>query len=295
MSVDRALRRSMLYGLRTFPVPLAAVCAIGAVIAVGMCLAVTVQAELYGAQGLSLGDYVAHLLMGMRQPQPVTGGISMQVLPRIPFGWMAVTLLPHALVARCSRVRGASVGAVVACGDRVGGFLGRCCATMCQVWLYWMAMLATCATYAVATGGSMSFEPSAWLALLADIPAESLASPPRGALAFWMASCCVSCALALAQLVISEAIGASVGFAVAAALVAGSLFSTMPALFGNFMMAARSTVFVVRYQVEAEGGMLHAGLSPELAAATASGLAIASIVAGAILAAQRDYRGSVSR
>lgn len=74
MSVDRALRRSMLYGLRTFPVPLAAVCAIGAVIAVGMCLAVTVQAELYGAQGLSLGDYVAHLLMGMRQPQPVTGG-----------------------------------------------------------------------------------------------------------------------------------------------------------------------------------------------------------------------------
>ena len=102
-------------------------------------------------------------------------------------------------------------------------------------------------------------------------------------------------ALSLAQLAIAELAGGMAGLIAVAVILAGSVFLMTPLLPGNYLMCARSTVFVVPWRVEVQGGLLQAGLDPTAGIAVAFLLGLAACLAGAYRARSRELLGGVGR
>lgn len=267
-------------------------CSIGALLALGRCVELLSLADAVGGEGASLGDCLAFVVMGSSQPSPAPSTVSLPISLRVPYAWLVLVLTPSALVAQAG---GEDVGGLVASGERMAHWAGRCASCLFECVLYWLVVLGCCAAFSALVGLDSSLAPSSWLPDAAGLSRETLPGPPYEAVSPFASACAMSCALMLAQLALSESIGVRMGFSLVAAVVAGSVFSMTPVLLGNFMMAARSTVFVVPYQVESDGGLLRAGLSPGMGVVVACVLAVVSVVVGAAVAARKEYLGSVQR
>lgn len=267
-------------------------CLAGLLLSLGRSFELASLAQTVGGRGLSLGDCLAFLIVGSSQPSPDPHAVSAPVMLRIPYAWLLLTLIPLALVAQVGK---GGVSGLVASGGRAKHWAGRCAACFLMCCLYWLAALGGCIVFVALGGLDASLETSPWFPDAAGLSRETLPEAPYDAAAPLVSTCALSCALALAQLTISEAVGPRMGFIFSAAILAGSVYSMTPLLLGNFMMAARSTVFVVSHQIVLTEGTLQAGLSPGLGVVVACALAAASVTAGTMAATHKDYRGSVSR
>lgn len=293
MSAARAAGRVLCWTIRA-RLPLAVlVCLAGMLVAAGECLIFSATVERLGIVGEpTLGDALAFLLRGLAQPDTVSDRIPVAVMMRLPFGWIALVLLPSVLVIMTSALR---PDELVASGNRGGHWLGRCGALLAFLALYWLSVLLVCAAYAAAMEGDLSFRASAWLPDVAGFSRETLTEPPYRVAPMIACAVSVSCAVSLGQLAALEVAGPYFSFLFAVVILAGSVFAMTPVLFGNYMMSARSAVFVVPHQVEVEGSLLQAGLDSAQGVVVALAVAALAVATGGVVVRRRDYLGSVKR
>lgn len=265
----------------------------GAAIATIQLLSLAAAMGSVGAEGSpTLGDTLAFVLKGANQPEPGSGRVSVASALLPPFGWIALVLVPSVVVALLPEER---INELTLRSSRVVSWIGSCTALLVVLVLYWMAIILVCAVYVASRGGSMTFLASSWLPDAAGLARETLSSGPHRVGALVVGAVCVSCALGLAQKALSGLVGKLPAFGAVAALLSGSFLVLSPELLGNFMMAARSTAFMVSHSVPAFGGTLRAGLDPGQGILLAALLALVSVIAGAAVSARRDYLGSVRK
>ena len=137
----------------------------------------------------------------------------------------------------------------------------------------------------------MKPECSTWLADVCGLVRETLPAKRIGLPLFIVNCVCVQASLALFQQTLGEFVGSAGGLLAVVAILSGSVFLMSPALLGNYLMCARSTVFVVPWQVEVQQGALQAGLSPVVGITGSLIVCLASSVAGCRRAASFDYLG----
>lgn len=272
---------------------------VGVLVAFGQCAALLLRArQAVGASvAPSLGDYVAFLMAGTPQPAPLSLFLEPQRFVLVPFGWLATVLLPAAVTSLAFGGAADPDPLLVASGSRWGHFAGRCLAVLACGAGYWATLTLVCAAAAGLSGGEMSLTASSWLPQAAGLAHETQTQPPYQVGAFYGAAILFSLALLLAQLAASDAWGSRIGFIAVAALVVGSVYLMTPALPGNLMMAARSSVFVGPWQIEVEvgRGALQAGIDSAFVMAAAGALAAAALAWGALVARGKDYLGSDER
>ncbi len=283
--------------LRSSSVVLFACCTAGTLIALGQCLSLLLSAQREMGTGAvpTLGDFAAYLVAGVPQPPPASTVVEPQRLLRLPFGWLAVTLLPAAMTMAVSGAASGSEGPLVSSGSRLGWWWGRCLAVAACCVGYWALLAFCCALAVTLAGGEITVGASAWLPDVAGFTRETQTPPPHPLGPFLASAALASVALALAQLAASEKWGPRVGFALAAAVVSSSVYMMAPPLLENLMMAARSSVFVVPWQVEVEQGSLQAGIDPGLSLRISAVLSLCALAAGGLCARARDYLGGVTR
>ena len=280
-------------GMR-FLVPVAvlalAVCAM-------QCAGLVTRVRLYGPEGAlpSLADFCAFALMGTSQPEPFSLTVSASRFVSIPFGWLVLVMLPQTFVCLLGMGAGRLRVALVLGGSRRHAWASRCVVAIVGTLLVVAVELLACLLAAVLAGGGLRLECSEWLADVSGLSRETLPTTFTGLPAFLACCACVQAALALLQMALGEYAGPVNGFLAVVVLLAASVFVMSPALLGNFLMCARSSVFVVPWRVEVQQGALRAGLDP------AWGM-VASAVAGALLYAaghrqsvRRDYLGGSPR
>jgi len=273
------------YEARSLRLSLVVVCVIGAVVSAGLCVELFLRSRYFVAYDYqpTLADYVAFVMAGVSQPTPSSGVVEVQHTLRIPFGWLALVLLPSVWVLLVAEVRGGDA-ALVACGDRTSYWLGKCTVALLGCVAVWLCVAAPCALFALSGHAGLGLVASDALPDVAGFAHETLALPPYDMVALVWEVPLVSCAVSLAQLLLSLAVDARLSFVVVAAQFAGSLYVMTPLIPGNLMSVARSLVFVVPYQVEVQRGLTQAGIDPSLGIAIAGVLGVASIVCGALLA-----------
>ncbi len=283
--------------LRSASWPLLAMALAGALVAFGQCVALLLRARQVAGVSVApgLGDYVAFLMAGTPQPAPLSLLLEPQRFVLVPFGWLVTVLLPAAVTSLAFGGGADFDSLLVATGSRWSHWAGRCLAVLVYGAGYWAVLLLVCAAAAGLSGGELSLVASPWLPQAAGFAHETQTQPPYQVGAFYGATVLLSLALLLAQLAVSDAWGSRVGFIAVAALVVGSVYLMTPALPGNMMMAARSSVFVVPWQVEVEQGSLQAGIDSILATCASGVLAAVALALGALVARGKDYLGSDER
>lgn len=307
MSVGAVALRCALHRLRAGRVVLALACLAAALVAAGQCASLVSSLAWYVPGGADdytallgqgnglvagLGDFLAYLVLGRAQPAPSSGVVAVREVMQIPFGWLVCVLLPVVVTALLAGSEGGRAPVLVASGSRVGDWLGRCLATLAGCALVWAALVLVCSIATLALGGELTLRASEWFCDVAAIARETLTAPPYEVGPAFAGAVVVSGALSLVQLAVAELVGPRPAFLVVAAVVSGSIFLMTPALPGNLMMLARSSVFVVSRQVEVTGGLLQAGIEPWVSYVMAVALAAIALVAGAVVAGRRSYLGS---
>lgn len=277
--------------------PLVPVLTLAATVTAAQCVALLTRVSLYAPAGwrASLADFLAFALLGSPQPDPLAPTVSVSRLVSIPFGWFVLVLLPPAWTYLFCRAMGRREVPTVLSGSRTGMWLSRCVVTVLACLLVFLAELATCLLAAAVTGGALAGECSPWLADVAGLPRETLPATCEGLPVFLACFAFVNLALSLIQLAIADLVGSMAGLVTVATALVGSAFLMTPLLPGNYLMCARSTVLVVPWQVEVQGGFLQAGLDPAEGIAAALLLGLAAYLAGANRARSRELLGGAGR
>lgn len=161
--------------------------------------------------------------------------------------------------------------------------------------LIFLAEAAACLLATVLTGGAFGATPSSWFADVAGLSRETLPAQIVGVADFALSYGLLCVALALIQLALAEFVGALPALFVLAAYLVGSIFLMRPVLLANFMMAARSTAFVVPWQVEVQEGLLQAGVSPIVGIVVAVLLGALSCFLGLWRATAMEFYGGIGR
>lgn len=261
------------------------------------CVALLTRTSLYAPSGAQpgLGDFLAFAFLGSSQPDPLSATVSAARSVSIQFGWLAlVLLLPAWTHLFCRAMHRREVPTVLS-GGRLGVWAARCVTATAAGTLVFLAKLLTCLVATVATGGPLSVECSLWFADVAGLARETLPETCAGLPAFLAGFACMSLVLMLVQLAVAEVADDVASLVAVVALLAGSAFLMSPVLLGNFLMCARSTVFVVPWQVEVQGGLLQAGLSPLAGIAVALLLGLAACLVGGASARSRELFGGADR
>lgn len=277
--------------------PLVPVLALTAMVTAAQCVALLTRVSLYAPADsrAGLADFLAFALLGSPQPDPLSEAVSVARLVSIPFGWLVLVLLPQAWTHLFCRAMDRREVPTVLSGSRLGMWLTRCVVTALACLLVFLAELATCLLAAAVTGGALAGGCSPWLADVAGLPRETLPAACEGLSVFLAGFALVSLGLSLAQLAIAELVGGVAGLIAAVIALAGSVFLMTPLLPGNYLMCARSTVFVVPWRVEVQAGLLQAGLDPAAGIVVALLLGLAACLAGANRARSRELLGGAGR
>ena len=277
--------------------PLVPVLALTAAITGMQCVALLTRVSLYAPAGSQtrFADFLAFALLGSSQPDPLSATVSAARSVSVPFGWLVLVLLPLVWVHLFSHAMRRREVPTVLSGNRLGMWVSRCVTAMAAGLLVLLAEVLTCLIVTGAAGGSLSGECSLWFADVAGLPRETLPGVCEGLPAFFAGFACMSLALMLAQLAVAEFAGSVVGLVAVASLVAASAFLVSPVLVANFMMCARSTVFVVPWRVEVQGGLLQSGLSPVFGVVVALVLAGGAFLLGAHHAGSHELLGGADR
>lgn len=277
--------------------PLALILSLALGVTLAQCVSLLTRVSLYAPAGsrAGLGDFLAFALLGSAQPDPLSATVGAARVLSLPFGWLVLVMLPQTWACLfCRSMRRREVPVVLA-GSRRELWVSRCVTAALSVLVVLLVELLTCTIVAVATEGAIFAECSSWFADVAGLPRETLAVACEGLLVFLLAFSCMSIALVLAQLMLSELLGDLAGLLAAVALLAGSVFLMAPLLPGNYLMCARSTVFVVPWQVEVQGGLLQAGLDPLLGIAFALAIGIVAFLLGGRHARSHELLGGADR
>lgn len=287
------LRYCALVGLQ----PLCAAVLLGALVTAAQCVDLLGRVALYAPAGSCPGfaDFLAYAFLGSRQPDPLGAAATATRFITVPFGWLVPVLIPQAwtfLFAVFMRCREAPE---VLCGSRSAMWPCRCLATAGGVGLICLVQIAVCLLAVVVAGDAVNGSVSAWFADVAGLSRETLPAQVEGLSAFVVAYVVMCVGLALAQLAIAEFAGALPGLVALAAYLAGAVFLMSPVLLGNYLMAARSTVFVVPWQVEVQEGLLQAGLSPATGVVMGVILGAVSCLLGLWRAKTMEFYGGAGR
>lgn len=300
MSGARSVLRLASYRLRANRLSLLLACAVGALVALGLCFELEIRVALYakdpigGASmqgGPTLGDFLAFLLAGVKQPDPIADVVAAVRTLRIPFGWLALVLVPAVATAMLGTEESLSIQPLVESRSRWAHWLGGCLALLVGCAAYWLLVVGACMVATLAVGGELAPVASNWLPDVAGFARETTTYPPYGMGLFVATAVLTSCSLAQVQHLLAEMFGRRAAFLALAAYLAASVFAMHPAFLGNFLMAARSAVFVVGHQVEVGQGFLQAGLEPVWAMVVSGALLVASPIVGGLVARYKDYLG----
>ncbi len=277
--------------------PLCVAVLLAALVSVAQCIDLLGRVALYAPAGScpGLADYLAYALLGSRQPDPLGTAVSAARFITVPFGWLVLVLLPQVwtfLFATSMRYREVPE---VLCGSRPTMWGSSCLVMAGGAGLICLVEAAVCLAVTTCVGGSLTGTPSARFVDVAGLPRETLPSSFEGLPVFVIAYCAISVGLSLAQLSLSEFIGPMLSLVAVAATLAAPVFLMSPVLFGNYLMCARSTVFVVSWQVEVQGGALRAGLDPVFGVWLAAALSVASIILGLWRAKTIEFYGGAGR
>lgn len=265
-------------------------CALGALIAAGTC--VTLRLRLLVNEYViapKLGDIVCAVLAGMPQPPPNPDVLTVVQQLDIPFGWLALMLVPIYLVSTVYPDGQELQGVMVASGSRRACWEGIFMSVLASVLAYWASVAAVCLIATLALGSELTFDTSTWLPSLYDFAHETLThGSVRSGLPVCLSTLAASCALALAQCALSAAWDRNVAFTLAAALICASLFVMHPLLVGNLMMASRSAEFVVQGPVETEFGAYAPGIELWVSAVLSGTVSLAAVIVGGMIVSARD-------
>ena len=278
-------------GFDLFVVALAA----SVTVAVCQCVLFASRVALYVSARACPGfaDFAAYVFLGSSQPDPLSATVGVARYVTIPFGWLATVLVPLAWTYLFARRTSQLDQPTVLCSGRRRMWTCRCLVTAVASLALVVAELLVCVIAAAVAGGDMSCECSSWFADVAGLARETLPDSCEG-LPFFLASySCMGLAICLGQLCLSELFGAMTGLVVSVVEMAGSVFLMSPALLGNYLMSARSAVFVVAMQTEVQGGTLQAGLNSLLGVLVAVLLAGISLLAGMWRAGTRELSGGL--
>lgn len=270
---------------------------LAALVTAAQCVDLLGRVALYAPAGScpTPADFLAYVFLGSRQPDPLGAAVSASRFITVPFGWIVLVLVPQVwtfLFATSMRRREVPE---MLCGYRPAMWASRCLVAMGGAGLICLVEAAVCLAASVCAGGALDGNPSAWFADVAGLPRETLPASLEGLLTFVIAYCVMSVGLSLAQLALSEFIGTMPSLVAIVATLAAPVFLMRPALLGNYLMCARSTVFVVSWQVEVQGGALQAGLDPVFGIWLAVALSAASILLGLWRAKTIEFYGGAGR
>ena len=295
-----AVRRrpsSLPYCIAVAARPLALALALVLGVTLAQCVSLVTRVSLYAPAGsrAGLADFLAFALLGSAQPDPLSATVGTVRAVSLPFGWLVLVLLPQAWACLfCRSMRRREIPAVLV-GSRRELWVSRCVTAGLSVLAVLLVELATCTIATVVTEGALFAECSPWFADVAGLPRETLPVACEGLLAFLFVFSCMSIALVLTQLMLSELLGDLAGLLAVAGVLAASVFLMTPLLPGNYLMCSRSTVFVVPWQVEVQGGLLQAGLDPLLGAAFALAIGVAAFLLGGHCVGSQELLGGAGR
>lgn len=240
-----------------------------------------------------LGDFLAWACFGCVQPEP---GARLAERVRFPFAWMLLVMLPVALVPALSARAREQDALVVASGGRGRALAGQALAVVVGCLGLWASVGLACLVAALLVGGDVSLAATDLLGGdLAELSRLTLARPPYEMGGFCLGVVCASTGLALLQLGLAQPLGQRMALVLAAASLAASVFVMTPALPGNLLMAARSSVFVACDAISAEGGSYQPGVMASTACGLGLALAAAGMAVGLAWVRGRDLLGRDGR
>lgn len=201
------------------------------------------MSEFYGmsAESLTYGDYLVHAFAGMKE---------YVYDPRNPFNFPALWMLAFLLVAYLTLsypygdLMGSGRHELVGAGSRSTWWCSKCCWVVVSVLLFYAVAALGIALFVAISGGVFSLSLSAELPSALDFGNDWLAGPWDSAGLFFLFPS-MTVALCLLQLMISLAAKPIPSFLCTIALLFFSAYFKSPFLPGNYLMAARSEVFIV--------------------------------------------------
>lgn len=228
-----------------------------------LALMFRLQASSLGYQAIafSAGDYLVSFWAGIKEYTLMDGEPF-----RFPAAWALVVLVGLCLMLwyPVRNAHGMGVLTTVACGSRWRWWLAKCAWTLIALTLYGLVALVVAALAAIAEGGVPDFAIHEELPAILGFRPSQTAPAPYDALPFFAALASVSFGVAFVQLALAMALAPPVAFGCNVTVLFLSAFYCTPWLAGNYLMAARSDVFMT-------GGVeLWQGLVMGLALSTAS-------------------------
>lgn len=289
MSPLRAVSRGASQTLRAGVSCGAAALLAGVLVSCSFCIDLLLRMRAQDIEAhVTWGDMLAFLLKGANPPDPSTSRVSVLVAIAPPFGWLALFLVPTLLVLLVCRSRQSFL---VALGSRGGYWGARCVAALCFVLMYWAVVAGSAAVMACLAGGTLDLGVSAWLPDTAGFARERLLPGPYDIKALTLEALLISAAMAVAHLAVSEVTGRLVSAMLFAASLGASVVAESPVLLGNYMMAARSSVFVGGSRAVQLGPASNMGFSPYWGVVLAGALLTVAVIAGGAVALRRDLLG----
>ena len=191
----------------------------------------------------TVGDIVAFALAGSVMPDSSELLIAPLRALELPFGWIILAITPPILTALLVP-SGARYVVVEAAGSHEASLLGQCLSAVAGCLMCWTCVFVSSVVMTVLLGGFVSLDVSPWLASVIGVAPERVAHPPYEIAPALTALVTVSCGLSVAQVGLASACGERVGLLAALIPIVAAPFAATPALLGNLMMLARSTVFV---------------------------------------------------
>ncbi|HQE70676.1 MAG TPA: hypothetical protein PK071_06120, partial [Atopobiaceae bacterium] len=150
-------------------------CALGALIAVGEC--VVLGLGLLANKVVlapKLGDVVCAVLAGTPQPPPSPDVLTVVQGLDIPFGWLALMLVPMHLVSVVYPDGRELQSVMVASGSRRACWEGISLSILASMLAYWAGVAAVCLIATLALGGELTFDTSTWLTSICGFARETL-------------------------------------------------------------------------------------------------------------------------
>lgn len=225
-----------------------------------------------GAGPLSFGDYLVAAFFGMKE-------YFFEL--RDPFNFPALWMLVFLVIAYLTLnypyedLMGSGKHELVESGNRSLWWFSKCCWVVASVLLFYAAAAFGVFLVALAAGGSLDLSLSPSLPALLDFGSAILPAPWNiaGLLLLFPA---MTMALCLLQLLLSLAMKPMPSFFCSIAILFFSAYFKEPFLPGNYLMAARSEVFIA------------SGMSAVEGAGIALGMAIVSVLCGWALFLNKD-------
>ena len=209
----------------------------------------------------TLGDAIVNLFAGRSTYYPSEAEPFV-----LPATWMTVVLLMlfATLDYPWSDLGSTGSASILACGSRSVWWLAKCAWVVIVILLLCLTVIAACTLAVLATGGSLSFDVSTNVPFYLLFDIYSLKESPWDFVSFAAALPIVLCALGLLQLHIALVLRPLPAFGVMAVLLILSAYFTHPLIVGEYLMAARSAVFLVDGLSPTFGVMLCAVFVPWL-------------------------------